>query len=36
MKTVGSSTMDNLIKALIALGELISKIAARLLLCLNN
>jgi len=31
-----TSTMDNLIKALIALGEPISKIAACLLLCSNN
>ena len=31
-----TSTMDNLIKALIALGEPVSKIAACLLLCSNN
>ena len=31
-----TSTMDNLLKALIALGEPISKIAACLLLCSNN
>ena len=31
-----TSTMDNLIKALIALGEPISKIAACLLLCSHN
>ena len=31
-----TSTMDNLIRALIALGEPISKIAACLLLCSNN
>ena len=31
-----TSTMDNLIKALIALGEPISQIAACLLLCSNN
>ena len=31
-----TSTMDNLIKGLIALGEPISKIAACLLLCTNS